>query len=108
MWILLRKKDAEKFLDNKNELGRLRNKVERLEDGWQTERIALSDIKEQVLNTIRRLEMRDKRSKQKASEPDNGSNESNALTDGMDPVSQRVFQKRTIRRPDAIREGVHR
>ena len=108
MWIFLHKKDAKDILEIGNKVGQLENKVKYLEDRWETERIALSDIKEQVLNTIRRLEMRDKRSKSKEKSSENGSGDENSSTLGvLDPVSQRVLEKRT-RRPNAVREGVHR
>ena len=93
MFIILRKNDAKRMLELDLQVGRLANDVRALKAEWETELVNLADIKEQVLNTIRRLEQRHLRARKKEEEATQVPDPS----DGLDEVSRRVLERRSRR-----------
>ncbi len=94
MWIFLHKNDARRILELDNQVGQLKNQVAALEDRWQTERIALSDIKEQVLNTLRRLEQRDTRARKAQQEHEDAIGATQSADPEVDHVTAKIRARR--------------
>lgn len=108
MWIFLHKNDARRILDLDNKVGRLTNDVKALQDRWDTERIALADIKEQVLNTLRRLEQRETRARRRATEEktrEDALGATIASTPRVDPITQKIMARRLRGGLSAEHEG---
>lgn len=100
MWIFLHKKDAKEILELGNRVGQLENRIEGLGSQWKTELVALEDIKEQVLNTIRRLQQRETRANRKATEEKSSEDApGDAITSdlGVDPISEKIRLRREHR-----------
>lgn len=100
MLILLTKKDARRILDLDNSVGQLRNDVQALKSQWDNERIALHDIKEQITNTLRRLEQRHTRAKKAEEEQ-----ASPTPSEPHDEVTERILERRRQRAVRGIQRG---
>ena len=114
MWIFLHKNDAKRILELDNQVGQLRLEVAAVRKGLENcestvtdERVRLADLKEQIVNVLRRLEQRETR--QKARERKNSEEEGVTPSLGLDPVSERVLERRRQRAVSAAKrtgEGV--
>lgn len=82
---MLWKRDESRILELETAVKQLGNDVQALKNQWDTELVALSNIKEQVNNAISRLDMRAKRAKPKE-EPEP------APPRPVNPLAERLLQ----------------
>lgn len=86
------KKQQQAILNLRADLKELRNDFEALRKAWKDELVDLADLREQITNVLRRLEMRARRAEQAQEEA-----ELEGLPDPspqLDIVSQRVQERR--------------
>lgn len=77
---------AKRFLELESKLERLDSKVETLKADWDKTRIDLADIEEKVLNTLKRLQARERRATPAETPPDNGEQKRD-----ISPAAQRLL-----------------
>ena len=88
----LKKKDEKRILALETAQEQLENGLLALSTQWETELIRLSDLREQITNVLKRLEMRDRRAEKK-----NGDDPLPDPSVREDRVTQKILERRRLR-----------